>query len=71
MTNFKQKVLLMFDSLYNPRSDVDKELIDSVVKVLDRDENVQEILNRDCTDITKFVLIRELYEDNTESENKE
>ena len=28
-----------------------------------RDIKIKEILERDCTDITKFVLIRELYED--------
>lgn len=41
-----------------------------IKEIIERDNKIKEILNRDCTDITKLVLIRELYEDKSESEDK-
>ena len=43
----------------------------AVKEIVERDNKVREILNRDCDDISKFVFIRELYEDKPESESKE
>ena len=42
-----------------------------IKEIVERDNKIKEILNRDCDDISKFVFIRELYEDKPESENKE
>lgn len=44
------------------------EALDMANKALKRDNKIRDILNKDCTDITKFVLIRQLYEDKSESE---
>ncbi len=42
-----------------------------IKEIVERDNKVREILNNDYTDdVTKFVLIRQLYENRTESEEK-
>lgn len=44
------------------------DVLKIAIHTVERDYKIREILNKDCTDITKFVRIRELYENNAESE---
>lgn len=46
------------------------DVLKIAIHAVERDYKIREILNRDCTNITKFVLIRELYENKAESEDK-
>lgn len=39
-----------------------EELLKVAKLAVGRDIKIREILERDCTDITKFVLIRDLYD---------
>lgn len=47
------------------------DVLKIAIHTVERDYEIKEILNKDYTDITKFVLIRQLYENKPESGDKE
>ena len=73
MTTYKAKEIISYHKILVDRDKsglLDKELeyeaIDMAEKSLEKISKIEEILSRDCTDISKFAFIRGLFEEENE-----